>query len=97
MNEIHAWGLKIYRPACQRDLKRYLRETGVRVSDIGASDENKPASADVGEEVSCNMQYYVLQAVNILRVIKIVIITICSNFKEESWSYMIEAYVQGKS
>ena len=34
-NEIHAWGLQTYGPSCLRDVKRCLRKTGVRVSDIG--------------------------------------------------------------
>lgn len=52
VNEIHAWAFEIYGPGCQRDLKRCLHETGVRVSDIGGLDENKPASVGLREEVS---------------------------------------------
>jgi hypothetical protein len=51
VNEIHAWGLEKYGPACQRDLKRCLHETGVRVSDIGGSERNKPDSVGVRTEV----------------------------------------------
>jgi hypothetical protein len=52
VNEIHAWGLQMYGPACQRDLKRCLHETGVRVSDIGRLHQDEPDTASVGEEVS---------------------------------------------
>ena len=39
LNEIHAWGLTKYGPACQRDLKGCLRALGIQMSDIGMDDD----------------------------------------------------------
>jgi hypothetical protein len=48
LNEIHAWGLTKYGPACQRDLKGCLGARGIRMSDIGMVDDVSDAEPDPG-------------------------------------------------
>lgn len=37
VNEIHAWGLQKYGPACHTDIKRCLRHAGFRTSEVGSA------------------------------------------------------------
>ena len=46
LNEIHAWGLAKYGPACQRDIKGCMKAAGYRMSDIGMDDDEPQ---DTGE------------------------------------------------
>ena len=49
LNEIHAWALTKYGPACQRDLKGCLGARGIRMSDIGMGDDVSDADIDEDE------------------------------------------------
>ncbi len=48
LNEIHCWGLTVHGPRCEKDIKLRMnaRQSGIRISDIGADSEDEESGAE---------------------------------------------------